>query len=393
MSEFTKKIFDITKSKSYIEYNKYHVGNIFGITKVSRWELMHSNFIAWVLSPDSSHAINTYPLLQLIKSFEFLKDKPDNDKSRLDISLIRKFYNERFIVNASVEREVEHIDILIQVQTPEKVLPILIENKVDSKENGKMGDQTKVYYSWGEKTFSDRKKYYEPIYIFLLPTYNQKVIQKEENYLRMTYQELVDYVIEPSMRECGDANSLNNFKVYLQCLSFQADNEKGEYSMAISSEEREILNNFIKENKNLLCSVLDELELDDSIKASITSTVRDYSSYTFDGKTYSKARLVLAVVNKYIADNNPPDFATLQSVFPDSLQGTKGVVRLSSTISDKDKGIGGQKRYFADDPITLPSKEIVLVSNQWGTDGKTAKGNIENLINKAESLGYSITKA
>ena len=236
MSELIKNIFDIKRSESFIKYSKYHVGNVFGITKVSRWELMHSNFIAWALDPVSSHSLYYYPLYQLIKSFEFLNGKLENQKARLDVQTIYKFYDDKFIIGANVEREVEHIDILIEVKTKEKILPILIENKVDSKENGKNGDQTKIYFNYGETRYSDRDIYYEPIYIFLFPEYNSKVIQKEENYIRMTYQELVDYVIEPSMLKCGDTNSVNNFQVYLHCLSFLADNEKGEYTMAISNE-------------------------------------------------------------------------------------------------------------------------------------------------------------
>ena len=391
MSELIKNIFDIKRSESFIKYSKYHVGNVFGITKVSRWELMHSNFIAWALDPVSSHSLYYYPLYQLIKSFEFLNGKLENQKARLDVQTIYKFYDDKFIIGANVEREVEHIDILIEVKTKEKILPILIENKVDSKENGKNGDQTKIYFNYGETRYSDRDIYYEPIYIFLFPEYNSKVIQKEENYIRMTYQELVDYVIEPSMLKCGDTNSVNNFQVYLQCLSFQADNEKGEYTMAISNEERKILDDFIKENKNLLCSVLNELkdEVDPSVLSTITSTVRDFSTYQLDGEQYGKAKLVLAVIKKYVKEEKPLNFKELQDAFPDKLQGAKGVVRLYGNVSDKDKGIGGQKRYFVDanDVVKLDSGEEVVVCTQWGV------GNIDNFIKHVENtVGYDIDK-
>lgn len=404
MSDLIKNIYDIKKSKSYIDYNKYHVGNIFGITKVSRWELMHSNFIAWALNPSSSHSLEFYPLLQLIKALEFLIEKPDNIKSRLDLNIVRKFYNEDFAIKATVEREVEHIDILIKVETKDKVLPILIENKVDSKENGKKGDQTKIYFNWGEKEFADRAKFYEPIYIFLLPEYHNSIIQKEEKYIRMTYQELVDYIIEPSMIQCGDLNSSNNYKEYLQCLSYQSDNEKGDRTMAISSEERKIIDNFIKENKNLIASVLNsgalKDEVDESAMSSLISKIRDYSTYNFDGNSYTKARLVLAVVKKYVNENSPSTYIDLQKIFPDKLQGSKGVVRLASKVSDRDKGIGGQKRYFVDsnDQISLSGEiDKILVCTEWGSDSKTKdgkiiKGNIEPFIRYAKNLGYTITK-
>jgi hypothetical protein len=53
MSDLLNKIMQIEASKPYIDYNNYHKGNIFGITKSSRWELVHSNFIAWALNPAS----------------------------------------------------------------------------------------------------------------------------------------------------------------------------------------------------------------------------------------------------------------------------------------------------------------------------------------------------
>lgn len=402
MGDLIKNIYDIKKSKTYIDYNKFHSGNILGITKVSRKESMHSNFIAWALNPTSSHSLNFYPLLQLVRALEFLKSKPDNSKSRLDLNVVRKFYDEDFVIKATVEREIEHIDLLIKVETKDrKVIPILIENKVKSKEHGEDDGQTKKYFAWGEKEFSDKDKYYDPIYIFLLPDFRRDVRQEEESYIRMTYQELVDYILEPSMRLCGDTNSVSNYKVYLQCLSFQSDNEKEGNTMAISSEERKILDDFIKENKNLICSVLNELkdDVDASVISSITSTVRDYSTYNFDGGTYTKARLVLAVVKKYVNDKSPSTFDDLKKAFPDKLQGSMGVVRLESKIDDKYKGIGGQKRYFTDDgeKITLSGVKI-LVCNQWGSDGKPTngkpkKGNNDSFIQQAKKLGYTITKS
>lgn len=388
MSELSKNIFDIKNSKSYIDYNRYHKDNILGITKVSRWELTHSNFIAWILNPSGSHMLHTFPLRQFILCLEFLKDKPDNIASRIDLSVIRKLYDNDFIVSAEVGREIEHIDIHILVKTKEKTLPILIENKVDSKENGKKKDQTNEYFAWGEKTYADKTKYYDPIYVFLLPEYNIKLKQKNEKYMRMTYQEFVNCVLEPSYFLCSDNESKNNLKIYLQCLSYQDDNEKGDRSMAISSEERKILDDFIKENKNLLCSVLNELkdDVDASVLDKVTSTVRDYTTYLFDGKAYTKNRLVLAVVSKYVIDKKPASFIELESAFPPKTQGSYGVVKLENRVNEKDKGNGGVKRYFVEQPIKLSSGEIVLVSTQWGRD------NIDRFIDTAKLYGYSIEK-
>jgi hypothetical protein len=98
---------------------------------------------------------------------------------------------------------------------------------------------------------------------------------------------------------------------------------------------------------------------------------------------------VLAVVKQYVKDNPNTTFADLEKIFPDKLQGSYGVVKLESSVSDSDRGIGGKKRYFVKsiDVIKLSaSNERVLVSGEWGI------GNINRFIANAESLGYKIEK-
>lgn len=394
MSELIKNIVEIKKSKSYIDYNKYHCGNIFGITKMSRRELMHSNFIAWALDSESSHALRFYPIYQLVRAISIIQDYADNIAAqKLASSLVYKFFDDDFIKELTVAREfpvpigdkTKYIDILIEIKTSEKILPIIIENKVESKENGSNNDQTVVYYDWCEsEKYNDRSKYFEPIYIFLYPEYNS-AMQKSKEYIRMTYQELVDYILEPSMEKCGDFASIHNYKAYLQCLSFQADNDKGEYTMAISSEERKILDDFIRENKNLLCSVLNELkdEVDDpSALSAITNTVKDYSKYRFDGADHKKSKLVLALVKKYVEDHPTVTYNDLVSAFPIQLS-SKPLVRLVSSLTTNDLRF---RRVFNNDVITLSDGTEVVVNNQ------VQEKNMLEILQIANSHGYTVTK-
>jgi hypothetical protein len=395
MSNLISNIFQIKKSKPYIDYNNYHKGNIFGITKMSRRELMHSNFIAWALNPESSHGLRFYPLYQLVQSLNSLQANENNkDARKIPSELVYNFCDDDFIIDASIVRESpvpvgnnrKYIDILIEIITKDKILPIIIENKVESQENGENKDQTQVYYNWAENEYVDRDKYYEPIYVFLYPEYNAAK-QSSSAYIRMTYQNLVDDVLDPSMERCGDIISINNYKMYLQCLSFQTDNEKGEDTMAISSEERRILNDFVSQNRDLLCAVINELPVDDAAKSAITNGIR--YQYQFDGKTYGVGPLALAVVKKYVEDHRGCDFTTVQAAFPKKLRGGDGVVQLSVNVSDKDKGkIDGKKRYFVatDEVILLDSGEELLVSNQW------TKEKMPDFIKNATNLGYTIVQ-
>lgn len=363
-------------SESYIRYQKYHSNNILGFTKVSRWELMHSNFIAWLLDDNTALLGNHQQLYKFVLMLLLMKRSPVNDKARIDCNVLNKFFNPCFIESASVRREDHNIDILIEIKTKEKTLPIIIENKVDSKENGKNKDQTQVYFDYAEKRYADDTKYFKPIYVFLVPLYN-KTSPKCDAYLITNYQKLVDYVIQPIMYACTNEVSKQNIKIYLQSLSFQKDNEKGDEIMAISEEEREILKSFIKENKDIFDNAIELLDLSPAEKdrfREATANSADTTQYSLNGSDpMGKGRLVLAVVKLYCDEHPDCDFNALKDAFPNTLGKSKkkGIVSLEQNVSDEDKGIkGGHKRYFVDDPITLQSsQEKVLVSNQWDIDG------------------------
>ena len=115
---------------------------------------------------------------------------------------------------------------------------------------------------------------------------------------------------------------------------------------------------------------------------------KDFSKYLFDGNSYGKSRLVLAIVTKYVKDRRPVTYDELEDAFPSRLQGSLGVVRRIEDVSDKYKGKGGVKRYFVNESeiINLESGERVIVCTQWG------KSNTEALINHIDKYGYSITQ-
>ena len=108
---------------------------------------------------------------------------------------------------------------------------------------------------------------------------------------------------------------------------------------------------------------------------------RDKTKYMFEGKVYAKNRLVLAIVKKFVEQNNP-DFAKLSQVFDRSLQGSLGVVEL---YENADKVSDATKRYFMkpEDVLTIHGRKVV-VCTQWGIF------NIVKFIKQAQSLGFDI---
>ena len=170
--------------------------------------------------------------------------------------------------------------------------------------------------------------------------------------------ELAESVIEEEIK--ADAPLLNayNYIEELNCyVSMKMAGSGGDRNFA---NTRAAFNTFGK----ALCGDHHE-KVKSERKEPIT---KDFSKYIFNGETFVKRRLVLAVVRQYVEDYRPATFDELKEAFPDYLQGSLGVVKLIDEVSDKYKGIGGAKRYFVNENeiIRLPYGERAIVCTEWG---------------------------
>ena len=119
-----------------------HTPNFFSILNATKAEIKHSNFLAWLMSPNESHNLNTIFLKW------FLKDILSSDK----VDWANEFQIESFnLHNVKVYREWHNIDILIKHEE----FVIAIENKVDSSEHSR---QLKRYTDIINDSFPDLKK-------------------------------------------------------------------------------------------------------------------------------------------------------------------------------------------------------------------------------------------
>lgn len=112
---------------------------------------------------------------------------------------------------------------------------------------------------------------------------------------------------------------------------------------------------------------------------------KDTTKYMLDGKRYGKNRLVLAIVQKYMADHPHVSAQQLMRVFDKSLQGSLGVVR---TYEDaKNAYADSSRRFFMQpDEIIHTATTDCVVCTQWGAF------NIDYLIARAEELGFVILR-
>jgi antitoxin component YwqK of YwqJK toxin-antitoxin module len=105
---------------------------------------------------------------------------------------------------------------------------------------------------------------------------------------------------------------------------------------------------------------------------------RDYTKYSVEGlgDNLNKRQLVYSIVKDYIEKHNPT-LETLLSIFPDEIQGSKGVIRKESEVDDT-------KRFNMKQPLKIQNGINIVVSNQWGE-------NIPGFIEVAEKLDYNIS--
>ena len=179
-----------------IEFDVLELGlkkpNIFQILNISKKEIRHSNFLAWLLDPNESHKIGGVFLKRFLREVFSSSRFEEIDQiavEGLDIS------------NAKIYREWNNIDILIIVDG----IIICIENKVGSKEHSNQLERYKKIvqnqYPKLKKTYVylnpegldsvDQSEYYHPIgYNFIvdsleriLEIYDHSINERVKNYI------------------------------------------------------------------------------------------------------------------------------------------------------------------------------------------------------------------
>ena len=426
--EYRKEIIDLYNSNEYqwlkAYYSKRSTLDILG---VARSELAHSNMLAWLLNPNETHGLGLFPIrkfLQLLTKAKLelgvniAEGKAEFDEKFLDAILT----NDCEVISAEVKAEKpvdstgdkhkdSRIDIYLEVavkwpkdSTDIKIVPIVVENKVGSKEHDK---QTVSYYNWCTD-YARKKGYIKPLFVFLTPArtlalngddyYHYKKIDCScEKYIRINYQYIADFIIEQCLKQDISEETQRILKDYLRGLTYtyiNGDIKEGDSYMAISEAEKELLVKFWKNNQNLLLAVLeaygeteDAADERDNIRR-LTSSLskKDFTKYQIEGvegEPLPKGRTVLEVVKEYCNRNRDITFDQLREKFniPEIKRVFGGVV-VREDMRHKDPQ--GRKRYF-DDVIRLADGTNVCVCSNWDS------GNIEAFRQNAKKLGFTIT--
>lgn len=237
----------------------------------NRKELAHSNFIAWLFSVEDHGELAKFNLLKFLEILS-MRGKPSigGDQSYIFDSVISddlnikdiEIFSEKSIGSAG------RIDIFISFKYEKdrefKTANIIVENKVTSAETG---DQTNRYFEY----FENKKSRNCNIYVYLTPLPTLELLDLTEpeclnkHFLQINYQSLVDYLLEPLLRQSIAPHIEKAIQDYLLALS--QPTLSGEYNvkeivMAIGEKERDLLTRFWKNHQTLLYAALDAIASD-----------------------------------------------------------------------------------------------------------------------------------
>ena len=149
--------------------------NIFKALSLQRKEVIHSNFIAYILNPNENHGLNDLVLKKMLRNI-FIDEKARNK------SLIDADYIDLNIVE--IRREWKNIDILIILN--EDI--VLIENKVDSKDHS---NQLRRYKEIVEDSFPDKNHFF----VYLTPFGNEPIDKESQKYyINYSYIQVADNI-------------------------------------------------------------------------------------------------------------------------------------------------------------------------------------------------------
>lgn len=289
--------------------NYYDKPNMWKILGVERKELNHSQFLAWMLNSEFGGEkifLKQFVNLLLRNGCKSIDDNEDLKALRTAV-----IQNSLKIVSCSIKTECpinslsrirvsDRLDIYVNAEIEgcgdkHSHLELIIENKINSKE-GRAKDVLKGVTDPTEeeilyKEQSQTERYYyacskqdglrlpsedlvSTIQAFVyLSVYGKgkNYKAKEDKFINISYQDLVDYVIEPLKgREDLDTFTQQSINDYLKNLCNPLNTTK----MAITETEKELLKDFYDRNESLILAALEVMINDEDATEEQKETYR-----------------------------------------------------------------------------------------------------------------------
>lgn len=370
--------------------------SLLDIWGVGRRENGHSNFLAWLLSPEESHNLGHFALQKLLLLLASCRLTPEQElPEALQHAILA---GKNLIRTAKVEREVAippngRVDILANVELTEELagiqrVQIVLENKIDASETD---SQTIRYY----QHFSTQKvEGLYPIYVYLSP--KQALPCKDAHFIRIDYQQILDFILTPALQR-------QNMPEYTRILLQEYVNHLSHFDteslyIAMNEQQRKLLISFWEENSALIQACAQAIsedpdaspEVQESAQAIVEQAKkvnqRDRTKYVCQNSVgrssepMGKGRIVHYVVKSF-AEETDCTYEQLKQTF---------APRWFEEFRNVDLNARPKRYFIADDElISLKSGETIAVSSQCG--GGTSLINFDEFVKMAEKLGFVIT--
>ena len=395
---------EIIKFKNDPDFQKlenfYYSKSFSEILGVSRREISHSGFLAWLLGNLESHNLGEFPIKKFLDIIlKFSNDKLKSKHSDLFNSFVTEDYliERLFIKSEYAIKNVGRLDIYIEltllIAGKTKNIKLVIENKVESRENN---DQTNSYFNFFNPTENDDNIV---IYVYLTPISTLELIELTEPecnckaFIQINYQSIVDYLIEPALNQNISTRTQNILTEYLKSLSQpsideEAAGHKQELIMALGNEERKLLSSFWEKNQKLILASLYAISSDpeqekdtrDSIREALDSLSSDKDRSTYNIKyngvvfkrNFKKSDIGLQTINLLKA-NGLIDHDIVNYLKEDK---SCSFLLLKKKEDFTETEIKYRKYKTNDAPELIFNGEEFYVARNWGI------GNIHKLINK-----------
>lgn len=395
---------EIIKFKNDPDFQKlenfYYSKSFSEILGVSRREISHSGFLAWLLGNLESHNLGEFPIKKFLDIIlKFSNDKLKSKHRNLLNSFVTEDYliERLFIKSEYTIKNVGRLDIYIEltllIAGKTKNIKLVIENKVESRENN---DQTNSYFNFFNPTENDDNIV---IYLYLTPISTLELIELTEPecsckaFIQINYQSIVDYLIEPALNQNISTRTQNILTEYLKSLSQpsideEADGHKQELIMALGNEERKLLSSFWEKNQKLILASLYAISSDpeqekdtrESIREALDSlsTDKDRSTYNlkYNGevfrRNFKKSDIGLQTINLLNAKNLID--ANIINYLKEDKSCSFLLLKKKEDFTETE--IKYRKYKTNESPELIFNGEEFYVARNWGI------GNIHKLINK-----------
>lgn len=391
--------------------NRYRTKSFSEILGITRREISHSSFLAWLLNDKESHSLSLFSITKFLEIVIRASKGKDREKYK---DLFNCIITDDFAISeAKTESEksiqgVGRLDIYIEIDLTfgdrHTKLKIIIENKVESKENN---DQTNSYFKHFEKTKGENEIC---LYVYLTPVPTVELIELLEpecnckDFIQINYQYLVDYLLEPALEQNISPKTKFIISEYLQSLSQPAlDLETTEFNegliMALRAEEKDLLTNFWNKNQKLIRSALYAISSDQEDKdtrESINSLLenlnptKDRSSYalSYNDKVFikdmKKADIGYQTV-KLLEKEGLINDDTIKFLKEDK-SSSFSLIKTKEEVTDTETKY--RKYRVSDDPELIFKEQKYYVARNWGI-GNTQKF-IDKFSKKFPGLRYEI---